>query len=184
MIGEIDIGVAAFAVPCEKDLELYHKNKHEKLEKAGHIHIRSEFIPIPEPPHPIPREVEHFEIQHALPTWEKGHLKLHVVAAHISHDTEPGRADKMDPFVHLQVGSFQDWRSEVCINGDRNPKWEHQHMEIDVKHLKQELTIEVRDKDILGSEPIGTAVVSISFFARPEGVFDDWIELHFRGHHE
>lgn len=56
-------------------------------------------------------------------------------------------------------------------------------MEIQVKHRKHELHIEVRDKDHFGSEPIGSAVVGIEFFMREGGSFDEWIELHYRGQH-
>jgi len=35
--------------------------------------------------------------------------------------------------------------AKVCIDGNRNPTWEGEHMEIDVKHRKHELHIEVRD---------------------------------------
>lgn len=181
IVGEVDIGVAAFAAPCEKDVELFHPGKHGNLKKAGHIHIRSEFIPIPEPPHPVPRKEEHFELKHALPSWEHGHLKIHPIEAHITHDTEPGRADRMDPFIHIQCGNDADWRSTLCVDGNRNPRWEHQHMEVSVHRMQEEMHIEVRDKDLFGSEPIGSACIKLGFLAREEGMFDDWIELTFKG---
>ena len=47
LIGEVELGVGAWLVPCEKEVELFHKDAHGHLKKAGHIVISSEFIPIP-----------------------------------------------------------------------------------------------------------------------------------------
>ncbi len=46
LIGFVELGVATFLVPCEQEIEVFH-DKHEHKKKAGHILIRSEFIPIP-----------------------------------------------------------------------------------------------------------------------------------------
>lgn len=106
LIGEVDLGVGEWLVPAEKEIEVFHLDKHGHKKKAGHIVLRSEFIPIPEPPHPVVRIAEHFEPKHEVPNWNTGHLRIHPHAAHITHDVEPGRADRMDPFVHMQVGDF------------------------------------------------------------------------------
>ena len=76
--------------------------------------------------------------------WAHGHLKIHVIEAHLQHNTG-GVFDKMDPFVVMKAGPLQEWRSNVCRNGGKNPRWNHQHMEIDVKHLGQMLQIWVKD---------------------------------------
>ena len=89
----------------------------------------------------------------------------------------------MDPFVRLSIGK-QEWRSAVCVNGGKNPHWQNQHMEIPVRKLRKlqkGVLIEVRDKDILHSEPIGHAVVPLEFFAG-RGPREEWIELKFQGH--
>lgn len=59
-----------------------------------------------------------------------------------------------------------------------------QHMDIPIKKLRKLdklVTIEVRDKDILHSDPIGHAAVPLAFFAS-RGPVEEWIELKFRGH--
>jgi hypothetical protein len=46
------------------------------------------------------------------------------------------------------------------VNGGKNPHWQMQVMDIPVmklRKLEKIVTIEVRDKDILHSEPIGHA---------------------------
>ena len=56
-------------------------------------------------------------------------------------------------------------------------------MDIPVKKLRklQKLVvIQVRDKDVLGSEPIGHAEVPLAFFAS-RGPVEEWIELKYRG---
>ena len=45
-----------------------------------------------------------------------GLLKLHVVEAHLSHNTNPGLFERMDPFVIIKV-NLQEWRSAVCMGG-------------------------------------------------------------------
>ena len=52
-----------------------------------------------------------------------GLLKLHVVEAHLSHNTNPGLFERMDPFVIIKV-NMQEWRSAVCMGGGKNPRWE------------------------------------------------------------
>lgn len=48
--------------------------------------------------------------------------------------------------------------------------------------MAHKLRIEVRDESGFGSEPIGHAEVDLNFFKRPNGVFNEAIELWFRGH--
>jgi Ca2+-dependent lipid-binding protein len=54
----------------------------------------------------------------------------------------------MDPYVHIHVGKWQDWRSPVCRGGGKNPKWnETNFFDIEVKHRTQMARIEVRDQE-------------------------------------
>ena len=45
----------------------------------------------------------------------------------------------------------------------------------------QDFNSEVRDQEGFGSEPIGHAEVNLDFFKRPNGIFNEAIELWFRG---
>jgi hypothetical protein len=72
----------------------------------------------------------------------------------------------------------------VCVNGGRNPRWPvHEHMQVECgRFWSHKLHIEVRDKDLIGSEPIGHAEVNLDFFKRPNGHFMEAIELWHHGH--
>jgi hypothetical protein len=94
-------------------------------------------------------------------------MRLTVHSAHLEIN-RGGPLDKMDPFVWIKVGNRQEWRSNVCVNGGKNPQWVMQHMEIPVKKLRKlakNVHIEVRDQNLLGSEPLGHANITLGLFA-------------------
>ena len=114
--------------------------------------------------------------------WSRGHLRIHPVECHLTHNTGGFIFDKMDPFIYMRVGQLQEWRSSVCVNGGRNPRWGiHEHMQVECGRMQHKLHIELRDKDVFGSEPIGHAEVNLDFFKRPNGHFNEAIELFYRG---
>jgi len=111
-----------------------------------------------------------------------GYLRLTVESAHLNVNLG-GPLNKMDPFVFIQVGKQQQWRSSVCVNGGKNPVWQFQHMEIPVKKLsklEKVVRIEVRDQNLLGSEPIAHANVTLGMFAS-RGPVHERIQLIHRG---
>jgi len=55
-----------------------------------------------------------------IPT--QGHLRIHVLNAELTRKVG-GPLHCMDPFVHLHVGQFQNWRSTVCNDGGKTPRW-------------------------------------------------------------
>ena len=113
--------------------------------------------------------------------WNRGHLRIHPVECHLTHNTG-GMMDKMDPFIFMRVGNLQEWRSTVCVDGGRNPRWGmHEHMQVECGRMQHKLHIEVRDKDVFGAEAIGHAEVDLNFFKRPNGHFNEAIELFWRG---
>jgi hypothetical protein len=60
--------------------------------------------------------------QGMAPTMMGGFLKLHLVEAHLAHNTSEFMLEKMNPFVLIRIG-MQEWRSAVCEQGGRNPRW-------------------------------------------------------------
>lgn len=54
----------------------------------------------------------------------------------------------MSPFVIIRVNG-REWRSAICINGGRHPRWEFQFFDFEVANLEHEILIEVRDRDPL-----------------------------------
>ena len=108
------------------DVELFLKNG--KKVSGGYIHIISEFmldeiVEIVE--YPIPRKESHFKVKHLVPKWEHGVLRFYVIEAQISNDVVPGRAS-ITPLVRFQVVAEEvDWKTNRCLQGNRNPKWEN-----------------------------------------------------------
>ena len=54
-------------------------------------------------------------------------------------------------------------------------------MQVECGRMAHKLHIEVRDRDVFGSEPIGHAEVNLDFFKRPNGHFCEPVELVWRG---
>lgn len=86
----------------------------------------------------------------------------------------------MNPVVIIKVNSIE-WRSEVCVSGGRNPRWEFQHMDLEVANMEHEMYIEVRDRDPFTSQMIGHVRTKVGFFAVPGGRAE-WLELFFEGY--
>ena len=91
-----------------------------------------------------------------------GTLKLHLLSAHLERNLG-GPFNKMDPFVIIQVGA-QEWRSNVCQNGGKNPSWTLQFMVIEPGLFAHKMHIRVCDKDPLKAPLIGEAEVPLSIF--------------------
>jgi hypothetical protein len=106
-----------------------------------------------------------------------GFLKLHLVEAHLTHQDQ--MFERMNPVVIIKVNGLE-WRSAVCVSGGRNPRWEFQHMDIEVRNMEHEIYIEVRDRDPLRSEMIGHVTTRVNFFAVPGGRAE-WLELFYLG---
>lgn len=181
MIGHVTTRVNFFAVPGGRAewLELFYEGY-----PAGRIHFRSEFTPqIAEQfvqPMIAPQVIIEQPAYMVNPVVARmGLLKLHLIEAHLTHNTNPGLFDRMDPFVIIKV-NLQEWRSAVCMGGGKNPRWEFQFMEHQVLSLDHEVYIEVRDRDPMITEMIGSARVPLRFFCVPTGL-TEWIELFFMG---
>lgn len=109
-----------------------------------------------------------------------GWLRLHFISAHLDIN-RGGPLNKMDPFVWVKVGKAQEWRSNVCVNGGKNPQWHHQHMDIPVKKLsklEKNVHIEIRDQNLLQSEPLGHANITLGMFAS-RGPIQERVTLMF-----
>ena len=66
----------------------------------------------------------------------------------------------------------------IIEGGGRNPVWELQFFNFEVIDMNHMIEIEVRDKDMIGSQMIGHARVPMVKFARPGGA-NEWIELFY-----
>lgn len=107
-----------------------------------------------------------------------GKLKLHLKEANLQHN-DAGFLERMSPFVTVRINNREE-RSAVIERGGRHPVWTLQFFEFEVIDMNHEVHIEVRDRDMIGSEMIGHAKVPMHFFARPGGA-SEWIELFWQG---
>jgi hypothetical protein len=113
-----------------------------------------------------------------------GWLRLVFESAHLEVN-RGSMMNKQDPFVWVRVGKGQEWRSNTCVNGGKNPQWHNQHMDIPVKKLgklDKNVHIEIRDQNLLNSEPLGHANVTLGLFAS-RGPVHERVSLMFQGRH-
>jgi hypothetical protein len=61
----------------------------------------------------------------------------------------------MSPFVIMRVNGREERRSEFVEQGGKHPVWNHQVFEWQMFNLDDELFIEVRDRDMIGSQFLG-----------------------------
>ena len=104
-----------------------------------------------------------------------GNLKLTVVEAHLTHNTD---VNKMDPYVVIQVRE-QEFKTKVKQEAGKEPKW-NESFNIDVKYIGDDMTVKVMDDDIGKDDSIGVAKIKLSSFC-VNGGFDEWYEISFKG---
>ena len=72
---------------------------------------------------------------------ESGKLRLTVVEAKLTHDTE--MFAKMSPFVTLKIRD-EELKTKVIKKGGKTPVW-NEHFDIDVKYIGDDIHIQVCD---------------------------------------
>jgi hypothetical protein len=183
MIGHARVPVSFFAKPggMAEWIELFWQGM-----PAGNIHFKSEYFPqavVGGAPMMAPVEVRPAPVAVVQPAPVMGgallgKLKLHLKEANLQH-SDAGFLERMSPFVTVKINGREE-RSAIIEGGGRHPVWTLQFFEFEVIDMNHEIHIEVRDKDMIGSEMIGHARVNMHFFARPEGA-SEWIELFWQG---
>ena len=109
---------------------------------------------------------------------DEGVLRVHLIEAHITHKTQ--LIGKMDPYVKMSSRE-QEWKSPICKNGGKEPKWEHgNHWDIQVHYLGDELEFHVWDDEIGRDNSIGSGKTKLSALAI-HGGFDEWFEIDYKG---
>lgn len=84
-----------------------------------------------------------------------GKLKLHLKEANLVHN-DGDFLDRMSPFVTVRIQNREE-RSEIKDQAGRHPVWMMQHFDWEVLDMNHMIDIEVRDKDMVGSEMLGHA---------------------------
>lgn len=107
-----------------------------------------------------------------------GRLKLHLKEANLFH-SDAGLLERMSPFVTVRINGREE-RSSIAERAGRHPMWEFQNFDFEVLDMNHEIHIEVRDKDMIGSEMIGHARVPMVLFAKVGGAIE-WVELKWQG---
>ena len=107
---------------------------------------------------------------------EQGKLKLHVIEALLTRDTE--LFGKMDPWVKIETRQTK-LRTRTLNGAGKTPKWE-EVFDIDVKYIGDDLTIGVYDEDVTCSDTVGTTIVKISSFCANGGI-DEWFPIFWKG---
>jgi len=102
-----------------------------------------------------------------------GCLKLTVVEAKLTHDTD---CNRMDPYVIIQVRE-QEFRTKISEEGGREPTW-GECFDIDVKYIGDDMTVKVMDDDIGADDKVGVSKIKLSSFC-VNGGFDEWYEIYY-----
>ena len=108
---------------------------------------------------------------------DEGHLRIHLLEAHITHKTQT--FGKMDPYVKFNSRE-QEWKSPICKNGGKEPKWEMAHWDCQVHYLGDDLEFHVWDDEIGRDNVIGSGKTKLSALAI-HGGFDEWFEIEYKG---
>jgi len=108
-----------------------------------------------------------------------GRLKLHLKEANLQHN-DAGFLERMSPMCIIRVGD-REQRSAVVMGGGRHPIWTLQFFEFEILDLNHEVYIEIRDKDMIGSDMIGHLRVPARFFVELGCRESEWMELKFMG---
>lgn len=182
MVGHCEVPLTMFA---KKNASEWLELKFEG-ENAGNILFKSQYFPqaIVEVAQPMmaPMQTETVVVVEEG-GMKQGIVKMHAMTSHLNY-SDDGMLERMSPFVTVRINN-QEWRSDVCHNGGRNPEWGAiNRMEHVVMNPMHEVHIEVRDKDMIGSDMIGHAMVPLQFFLKPvevAGHLNEWIELKRMG---
>lgn len=86
----------------------------------------------------------------------------------------PELSGSCDPYLCLDVGSTRRLRTRF-IPASHNPVWDERH-EVYLADEAEELKIEVKDADIVGSDFLGQAIIPVSRVITGQRI-DEWFEL-------
>eukprot|EP00882_Tetradesmus_deserticola_P025421 GHRQ01027922.1.p1 GENE.GHRQ01027922.1~~GHRQ01027922.1.p1 ORF type:complete len:406 (+),score=151.50 GHRQ01027922.1:296-1513(+) len=86
----------------------------------------------------------------------------------------PELSGSCDPYLCLDIGSTRRLRTRFIV-GTHNPDWHEQH-EVYVADEAEQITLEVKDADVVGSDFLGQAVIPVADIINGQ-LFDKWLDL-------
>ena len=110
----------------------------------------------------------------------KGTLSVQILEARLERDVET--FGRMDPYVCVQY-RHQHMRTKTNEDGAKEPAWQDEIMEIDVKYIGDDMNIQIKDENMMcDDELIGEATVKVSSLC-VNGGLDDWWPVAYKGKH-
>jgi Ca2+-dependent lipid-binding protein len=81
-----------------------------------------------------------------------GLLKIHIIEAKLERDTEA--IGKMDPYCVINM-RMQRFRTKTAMDEGKNPTWDNEKFDLDVKYIGDDMHLEVFDEDPCDSDLVG-----------------------------
>ena len=106
-----------------------------------------------------------------------GTLKVHIIEAKLERDTEA--IGKMDPYCIVNM-RMQRIRTKTAMDEGKQPTWDNEKFDLDVKYIGDDMHLEVFDEDPCDSDLVGSANIKLSAMCM-NGGFDEWYEIQFKG---
>lgn len=116
-------------------------------------------------------------------SWPNGFLQVHIDQAENLPDTDTSffnmfGKDVTDPFVTLKMGDVELFRTKT-IKDDLNPKWDEKQV-INVYQELENITVNVRDKESIGSVHVASVSVASEKFSKGNAI-EGWFNLKNNG---
>jgi Ca2+-dependent lipid-binding protein len=111
-----------------------------------------------------------------------GKLKIVILEARLTHDTEP--LGKMDPYVIVET-RMQRFRTKTQDDAGKTPAWADEVLEIDVKYVGDDIHFVVMDEEVASDDHVGECTVKLTSFIGAKdsktAEMDDWWEIFYEG---
>ena len=103
-----------------------------------------------------------------------GLLHVTIIEARLSRDVE--LFGTQDPYCKIEYMG-RKYETQVCLNGGKNPVWNNS-FDFELQSVKDDLEIQVKDKNLIGAEMIGGGVMKASSLCINNGV-RDWFPIEY-----
>lgn len=84
----------------------------------------------------------------------------------------------MDPYV-VFVYNNKKQTSTTLDEAGQQPDWKGEKFEFEIQDLQSSIEMKVMDKDVFGSDHVGSADISIELFTRYDAC-KEWVQLLYK----